>query len=60
MSAVLPHLVAKVDAEFRNGNLKAAQEAQDTLNRWYVNFVLNFYVLCTVYYVLCLFFHIHS
>ncbi|KAL0034124.1 hypothetical protein WJX79_010218 [Trebouxia sp. C0005] len=34
MSAVLPHLVAKVDEEFRKGNLKEARAAQDTLNKW--------------------------
>ena len=34
MSAVLPHLVAKVDAEFRKGDLKEARAAQDTLNKW--------------------------
>jgi dihydrodipicolinate synthase/N-acetylneuraminate lyase len=36
MSAVLPHLVAKVDEEFRKGNLTEAHAAQDTLNKWYV------------------------
>lgn len=36
MSAVLPHLVAKVDEEFRKGNLKEACAAQNTLNTWYV------------------------
>ncbi len=34
MSAVLPQLVAKVDADFRKGNLKEARAAQDTLNKW--------------------------
>ena len=34
MSAVLPHLVAKVDADFRSGDLKSSQDAQDTLNKW--------------------------
>lgn len=34
MSAVLPHLVAKVDAQFRKGDLKEARAAQDTLNKW--------------------------
>lgn len=36
MCAVLPHLVAKVDEEFRKGNLTEARAAQDTLNKWYV------------------------
>ncbi|DBB17114.1 TPA: hypothetical protein ACH3X3_014194 [Trebouxia sp. C0006] len=34
MCAVLPHLVAKVDEEFRKGNLTEARAAQDTLNKW--------------------------
>lgn len=34
MSAVLPQLVAKVDASFRKGDLKEAQAAQATLNKW--------------------------
>ncbi len=37
MSAVLPHLVAKVDEAFRTGNITEARAAQDTLNKWYVN-----------------------
>lgn len=37
MSAVLPNLVAKVDAEFRKGNLEAAEAAQETLNKWYAH-----------------------
>lgn len=36
MSAVLPHLVAKVDADFMQGDLKSARAAQETLNKWYV------------------------
>jgi dihydrodipicolinate synthase/N-acetylneuraminate lyase len=46
MSAVLPHLVAKVDEEFRKGNLKEARAAQDTLNKWYVTQRL-LHCLCT-------------
>lgn len=34
MSAVLPQLVTKVDASFRKGELKQAQAAQATLNKW--------------------------
>lgn len=34
MSAVLPQLVAKVDASFRKGDQKEAQAAQATLNKW--------------------------
>ncbi len=44
MSAVLPHLVAKVDEEFRKGNLSEARAAQGTLNKWYV----------TLYFLHCL------
>ena len=46
MSAVLPHLVAKVDEEFRKGNLKEARAAQDTLNKWYLAQCL-LHCLCT-------------
>ncbi|KAL3143555.1 hypothetical protein ABBQ38_002354 [Trebouxia sp. C0009 RCD-2024] len=34
MSAVLPQLVTKVDASFRKGEVKEAQAAQVTLNKW--------------------------
>lgn len=34
MSAVLPHLVAQVDASFRKGDEKGAKAAQATLNEW--------------------------
>ena len=34
MSAVLPHLVAKVDASFKKGDKEEAQAAQATLNKW--------------------------
>ena len=34
MSAVLPNLVAKVDASFKQGNKEEAQAAQATLNKW--------------------------
>ena len=34
MSAVLPHLVAQVDASFRKGDEKGAKAAQATLNKW--------------------------
>ena len=46
MSAVLPHLVAKVDEEFRKGNLTEAHAAQDTLNKWWVTLCL-LHCLCT-------------
>lgn len=45
MSAVLPHLVAKVDADFRKGDLDSARKAQDTLNKWYAVGRQN--LLCT-------------
>ena len=41
MSAVLPELVAKVDASFRQGALKEAQAAQATLNKWSADPVLT-------------------
>ena len=34
MSAVLPHLVAKVAESFKNANREEAQAAQATLNKW--------------------------
>lgn len=34
MSAVLPHLVAKVYASFKKGDKEEAQAAQATLNKW--------------------------